>query len=125
MLAYGLNGALDQRVDPLAAQMEHLTCLAEKKQRFNEVGHALHGFLDLKMQFCALVRAGLGKAHEFGVGVDGGEVMAKIVRYGAGHSADGGQTIRLEQLAVSALELTAHSVKGQCELADLRGAIDT
>ena len=69
--------------------------------------------------------AGLGEAHEFGIGVDGGEMMAKIVRYGAGHSADGGQAIRLEQLPVSAFEFAAHSVKGQCEFANLCGAIDT
>src|SRR3984957_18739555 len=123
VLAYVLDGALDQAVDRIAAQIQHLTCLAEQKQRFNEVGHALHSLLDLKMQLCALLSAGLGKAHEFGIGVDSREMVTKIVGYGAGHPADGGQTIRLQKLAVGTLKLSAHSVKGQRELTDLRGAI--
>ena len=54
--AHGLDGALDQCIDLLPAQMEHLTGLAEKKQRFDEVRHALHCFLHFKMQFCSFLR---------------------------------------------------------------------
>src|ERR1700723_1276845 len=77
------------------------------------------------MQFSALLSAGLGKAHELSIGVDSREMMAEIVRNGAGHPANRGQTIGLKQLPVRAFEFAAHSVKGQRELANLRGTICT
>src|SRR5580658_432883 len=50
-------------------------------------------------------------------------MVTKIMGYGTGHPANGGKTIRLQELAMCAPELIAHSVKGQRELADLCSAI--
>src|ERR1700733_9477899 len=50
-------------------------------------------------------------------------MVTKIMGYRAGHPADSGKTIRLQEFPVRASQLTTHSVKGQRELADLRRAI--
>ena len=51
-------------------------------------------------------------AKKFGVGDDGGEGVAQIVRNRTGHASDGGQLFGLQQIVLALEQAGAHAVEG-------------
>ena len=50
---------------------------------------------------------------------DGGELMAHVVRNGAGHLSDGRQAFRIEQSLLGLPQVGAHSVECRCHFGNL------
>ena len=61
-------------------------------------------------------------AEEFGVGDNGGEGMAEIVRDRTGHASDGGQLFGLEQIALALQQAGAHAIEGASEFGNFVSA---
>src|SRR5580658_1978497 len=96
---------------------------AKDQKRFDHVRRAENSGADVSEDFDALGFREPAGGEELGVGVDGCEVVAEVVRDGARHSADGGEPFGFKKGLVSLLNLAAHAGERFAELTHLARAV--
>ena len=122
MQADRLNRPLDRFRDVAVSGVQRFAGAGEFEQGIDEVGHQVHAGPNFLIQLLALRRREVTVAQEFGVGDDGGEGVAQIVRNRTGHASDGGQLFGLQQVALALEKAGAHAVEGASQFGDFVSA---
>ncbi len=112
MQSHSLHGALDGFGCVGVRGIQRFAGSGKFQQGIDKVGHQVHPTANFLIQLLALRWGEMAVTKELGVGDDGGEGMAQIVRNRTGHAADGGELFRLQQVALALEQAGAHAIEG-------------
>src|SRR6185437_792234 len=107
-----MERTLNQSADGLPGAPQSSSGAAEHEQRLQHFGGAVDGVTNLGEHLATLLSRHAVGSQKLGIGVNGGEVVAQVMGYRAGHAAYGRQTLGFEQSLVGLQNLTAHAREG-------------
>lgn len=111
MQADGLQRSLNRFRDQAVSRVQRLARARELQQGIDEIRHQIHAAPNLLVEFFPLCGGEVGFHQELGIGDDGGQGMAEIVRDRTRHTANGGQLFRLQQIPLTLEQAGAHAVE--------------
>src|SRR5579872_6364229 len=111
------NRALQNGGDQLRGPPDGISRPAEDEHGLDQLSRSIDGRLNILENFGALRLGEPRGGKELGVGINGGEIVAEVMRNGTGHSADGGQPLRFQQSPVGLLNLLPHLRNGRAQVA--------
>ena len=113
------DGAADGALDGSFHHIQRIGRTRQLQQRIDQIGQAVHRNANFQIKLFALLRSQVGISQELGIGQDGSQRMAQVVRNRAGHPANRCQSLSLQQPLLRLMQALAHAGEGIRKLGDL------